>query len=164
MRGIRVLAAQSPAIVLSLLALAFSLGGGAYAATAVATARASAASPRAEAAAVQFHALGLVHGWRSGQGGLLKTGAPRYAISGGVVYLTGVIYQQKTGNPVFAGLPRAARPAQNLFMTVTVNLSGAITTGTLLIQSDGEMSVFATDQADAADSTSLAGVSFPVGS
>jgi hypothetical protein len=161
MRGIRALAAQSPAILLSLLALLFSLGGGAYAATTL-TARQAPATIRTAASAITFHALHLTGGWRSGSGGLFRLGGPGYAVSGGVVYLTGALFQPKTGNPEFARLPRAAWPHANLFIPVTINVTNAVTTGTLYIRTNGVLEVFAADQANAAASTSLAGVSFPV--
>jgi hypothetical protein len=105
-----------------------------------------------------WHSLALKNGWFSPQSSD-HTGTPAYRVSGGVVYLTGAIRQNTTGgNSLFAVLPKADRPAHELYISI-YTLSGNV--GTLLIGPDGEMSAFGSD---AWVLTSLAGVSFPLGS
>lgn len=104
---------------------------------------------------VTWHKLTLINGWQSSQS-VYGTGNPSYAISGGVVYLSGSLHGG-TGS-TFAVLPKAARPAQLLYMTVYT--SGG-TYGTLLIKPDGETVAHSTPSADATNYTSLAAVSYP---
>jgi hypothetical protein len=163
MNKTRALRAQSPALILSVLALVFSLGGGAYAATAL-----GGQAPGAHAAKtvrLRFHRLALIHGWKTAPKAL-NTGTPSYTVSNGIVYLSGGIFQPVQGKAEFAVLPKGARPATNLFITVSVE-QGVSNVGTLFISPKGVMEVYATPTGEgtpASDLTTLGGVSFPLGS
>jgi hypothetical protein len=149
MKSLRSVAAQSPAIVISVLALILSVGGGA----------AYAATSASRAPAIVWHKLALIHGWKSSQG-QYDTGNPSYSISNGVVYLSGSLHTAGTDTE-FAVLPKGARPTHDLYITVyTVD----DTTGTLYIGANGEMEAYSPTAADAEDFTSLAAVSFPTSS
>jgi hypothetical protein len=148
MKSLRSVMAQSPAIVISVLALILSAGGGAaYAAT------------RAPAA-ITWHNLALLHGWKSSQG-QYGTGNPSYSISNGVVYLSGSLHHPSGSNEQFATLPKGARPTHDLYITVyTLDDSS----GTLYIGANGVIDAYSPVAADATGFTSLAGVSFPTSS
>jgi len=164
MGRIRTLGMQSPAIVISTLALLFSLGGGAYAATSLASGNA-AVSRTAGSANLSFHKLTLRNGWEPAPKAY-DAGTPSYTISNGIVYLSGGIFQPVQGNAEFAVLPKGARPATNLFITVSVG-EGLSNVGTLFISPKGVMEVYETPTGQgtpAADFTALGGVSFPLGS
>lgn len=154
MKMVRSLTAQSPALVISMLALVMSVGGGAaYAATS------SAAPSQPAAVSVSWHKLGLLHGWKSSQGNY-GTGDPRYSVSSsGIVYLSGSMHQSSGTNTVFAVLPRAARPAHNLYMPIYTFGASA---GSLVILKNGSMAVFSNNAGNVAQEySSLAGISFP---
>jgi hypothetical protein len=104
---------------------------------------------------VSWHKLNLMNGWTSSQGAF-GTGDPSYAVSAGVVYLSGSLHGG-TGSD-FAVLPKAARPAHWLYMTV-YTLAGTV--GTLLIKPDGEIAAYSTPTTDAVGYTSLAAISYP---
>jgi hypothetical protein len=163
MRRLRALIPQSPALVISLLALIFSLSGGAYAATAMT--QHNTVRPAASRGRVTMHALHLVNGWKSAAKTSYKSGAPSYGVSNGVVYLSGGMYQPIQGKAQFATLPKRYRPSTNLFITVSV-AEGVTNFGTLFISPKGVMEVY--DPAGAntpvSDFTALSGVSFPLGS
>ncbi len=113
-------------------------------------------SKQAAVSGVTWHKLNLLNGWKSSQS-TWNTGNPSYAIKGGVVYLSGSLHAGAAGSN-FAVLPKSARPAHWLYLTVdTINGSH----GTLLIKSDGEMSVYSTPATDATTFSSLAAVSYP---
>jgi hypothetical protein len=107
------------------------------------------------AASMKSGKLGLEHGWTSSQP-VYATGDPSYAISGGVVYLSGSLHGGSSH--VAALLPKAARPARDLFIQV---YEYAGNTGWLEILPTGQVEVFGPW-----DSlyTSLAGVSYPTAS
>jgi hypothetical protein len=107
-----------------------------------------------------WHNLALINGWQSAAA--LGYASPAYAISGGVVYLRGEIFQQKVGSEEFAVLPKAARPQVILYRTV---YTYGLTTGTLQINADGVMQAVSSPTAPdhASYTTSLGGVSYPVG-
>ncbi len=173
MRGVRTMARQSPAIVISLMALVFSLGGGAYAATAVngghtggmaLASRLEARTPRTiapgrPAASFRWQNLALQNGWHT-----LLADPPADSVVGGVVYLKGMLSQSGAGSVVFARLPARARPAHTLFIPVSVDLGGGGAVGTLEIFRGGQIAVFSTTPAEAKGASSLDGVSFPVNS
>lgn len=130
------------------LALAVSAAGSAQAATTGSTSK------------CQWHKLTLIHGWRSEQS-RWKTGDPAYCVDGnGIVYLAGATAQRIGGSPEFAVLPKAARPASDLYIA-TYTYNGSI--GFLQVMTDGE--VTANDGKGnvglAQRFTSLAGLSFP---
>jgi hypothetical protein len=104
-------------------------------------------------ASIKPHSLKLEHGWLSDQG-IYGTGNPGYAVSGGVVYLSGSLHGGT--KPVALVLPKAARPPHELYRSV-YTLDGS--TGTVVIRPNGQVQLFGTD---AADYTSLAAISYPV--
>jgi hypothetical protein len=164
MNRVRALSAQSPAIIISMLALVLSLGGGAYAATALAGGHAS-GTHAARSARITFHRLSLVNGWKPAPK-TYDAGTPSYTVSNGIVYLSGGIFQPVQGKAEFAVLPKGARPATDLYITVSVE-QGVSNVGTLLISPKGAMEVYATPTGvgtPASDFTALGGVSFPLGS
>jgi hypothetical protein len=98
--------------------------------------------------------LSLLNGWQSAntaQG----TGDPAYAVSGGVVHLSGSVQQPSGTSAEFAVLPTAARPAHQVWLTVYSN-DGTHTI--LQVLPNGEVGAW-TGGAQAY--TSLAGVSYP---
>jgi len=108
----------------------------------------------AASATMKVHKLGLEHGWAS-SGPIYQTGDPSYAISNGVVYLSGSMHRNTGTAHVATLLPKAARPAQVLYVLV-YNFDGS--TGWLQILPTGQVEAFGLD---APDYTSLAGVSYP---
>jgi hypothetical protein len=152
MSRLRSITAQSPAIVISVLALVFALGSGAsYAAT-----RNTGASPQ-QAARVTFHKLKLINGWHSSQG-QYGTGNPSYAQQNGIVYLSGSLHAASGSPGEFAVLPKGNRPSHYLYITVyTLDQ----TTGAIEIMPDGVMYAIGSQTLGYA---SLASVSFPVNS
>jgi len=135
MRKIRSLTAQSPALVLSALALVFAVGGGAgYAATAATGATA--------VTRIAFHPLHLVHRWQAGAPTIAQ-GEPAYGTNGnGIVYLSGWLSRSTPSNGrngVFAVLPPGLRPSHQEDVTVT---TVAGTTASVQIIPNGEMFVF----------------------
>jgi hypothetical protein len=107
------------------------------------------------AARTRGHKVALINGWRSSQSAW-NSGDPAYLVSRGVVYLSGSLHQQSGSNEQFGLLPRAARPARVLYVTV-YTLGGSF--GVLRVEPNGR--VYAYDGM-ARDFTSLAGVSYPV--
>ena len=157
MTRLRSLASQSPAIVISVVALAFSLGSGAGYAASTTT------SHPAAAAKVTWHKLSLRNGWKAQP--LYTSGNPEYTVIDGVVHLNGVaVYGPNVGaaNPpaLIAVLPKAARPTHDLWLAV-FNYS-SLNSADLEIEPNGQIRVIG--GGDRAYFTSLAGVSFPLGS
>jgi hypothetical protein len=105
---------------------------------------------------VAWHKLTLINGWKSSQSAW-TSGDPSYAISGGMVYLSGSLHGGAAGSN-FAILPKAARPAHWMYLTV-YNFLGSH--GTLVIKPDGEMKVYSTPSDNATNFVSLASVSYP---
>jgi hypothetical protein len=159
----RSLFVQSPAIVISILAVALSLGGGAYASTHLSTGKSPAASGTLTTG-VSWTSLSLINGWAS-ENGTYQTGNPKVAEQNNVVYLSGSLGQSTPGSSTFAILPSSFRPAHNLYITVYTNSD---TSGTLFIGHDGTMEAYASGTCGSGNSaqcfTSLATVSFPVNS
>lgn len=153
MNRIRSITRQSPAIIISLIALTFSLGSGAgYAA--------SMAASHPAATKVSFHSLALLNGWKPAEPAFKgHLGNPAYAVSNGVVYLTGALHQPTGSNTEFARLPKAARPRHTLWFGVFSEAA----TGTQFveIEPNGNMII---SGPNAAYFSSLAGVSFPLSS
>jgi hypothetical protein len=155
MKGsLRAHAVRPVALVVSIMALVFSLGGGAYAS--------AQAARQAPAAGVRLteHALKLINGWRSADPGN-GTGNPRFAVNAGVVYLSGSLKQPSPGDTEFAVLPSWARPGHVVYLLIYTS-QGAV--GTLQIFPSGALVVYSNNPVSAKDFSSLAGVSFPVGS
>jgi hypothetical protein len=104
-------------------------------------------------AAVKSRRLTLENGWQSSQS-IYQTGNPSYAVSKGVVYLSGSLHG---GSSQLAFvLPKAARPAHRMYVSVYTSDGN---TGGLVIQRSGKVDV---DGPVAAMYTSLADISFPV--
>lgn len=112
-------------------------------------------SPRSAAAKIIWHPLHLVNGWKSGSTSSLDTGAPSYAISGGIVYLTGSLRQPHGADDIFATLPKGARPAHKLRIETWTH---SATPGVLFIEPNGMMQTY---NGGAQTLSSLATVSFP---
>jgi hypothetical protein len=152
--GWRSLAAQTPALVISVLALAFSLGGAAYASTQL-------DGNGTTSNSVTFQPLTLINGWTSANG-TYDTGDPSVGILKGVVYLSGSLVQSTPGGVEFAKLPSAYRPAHNLYITVYTDSD---TSGTLYIGTNGDMQAYSSGACGSGSTaecyTSLASVSFP---
>ncbi|HEY1618027.1 MAG TPA: hypothetical protein VGG25_10440, partial [Streptosporangiaceae bacterium] len=106
-------------------------------------------------AAVAAHRLTLQNGWQSSQS-TYQTGNPSYAVSHGVVYLSGSLHGGKS--ELAFVLPKAARPAHLMNISV-YTMDGSI--GWLTIRSTGQVRI---GGGGSADYTSLATVSFPVAS
>jgi hypothetical protein len=109
------------------------------------------------AAKVTRQKLPLINGWVDAAG----AGAPFAAVQGGIAYLSGAISQPTGNGSLFAVLPKAARPAHDLYIPVVTDDG---TTSELFITPSGEMAITSASPADAVALTSLDGVSFPVGS
>ena len=160
----RSLAAQSPAIVISILAVALSFGGGAYASTHASAGNPAAGSHSVATAGVSWTSLSLINGWAS-ENGAFGTGNPKVAEQSNVVYLSGSLAQATPGSTEFAILPSSFRPAHNMYITVYTN---GDTTGTLYIGHDGTMEAYSGTSCGSGTTaqcfTSLATVSFPINS
>jgi hypothetical protein len=157
MKRFRALAHQSPAIVISLTALTFSLGSGAgYAA--------SVAVQHPAATKITWHGLGLRNGWQPGSKEFKGDGNPAYTVSNGVVYITGATYRTNQSDSlpsVIATLPKSARPKHDLWFTA---FNEAANGGSFIeVSPNGNVSV-AGSGGDENYFTSLAGVEFPLGS
>jgi hypothetical protein len=161
MGRLRSIAAQSPAIVISVLAVALSLGGGAYASTQLAGHSQGSGNVTA---GVSWTPLALLNGWRS-ENFAYSSGNPKVALQSNIVYLSGSLGQPTPGSDVFAVLPTGFRPTHNMWITVYTN---GDTSGSLYIGHDGTMEAFSTGTCGAGNTaqcyTSLAGVSFPINS
>jgi hypothetical protein len=142
---------QSPAIVISLIALTFSLGSGAGYAASVATLH------PASSTKITWHTLKLLHGWHGNTAGL---GNPSYTIINGVVYLAGGANFGTNENPppVLAQLPKGARPKHELELGAFS--SAANTPAAIFVAPNGDIT---SSGANAYFQTSLAGISFPAG-
>jgi len=104
-----------------------------------------------------WHRLTLIHGWKSGQSPY-GTGNPAYAVKRGVVYLSGSLKQTSGSNDLFAVLPKAARPAHKMYLTV---YTYAYSTGWLIVGSNGDMYASSSPRSKAQGFTSLAAISYP---
>jgi hypothetical protein len=116
------------------------------------------ASAATTATGVTWHRLTLINGWQSGASA--GTGNPRWAVKGGVVYLSGSVHQVSGTKQDLAKLPLAARPSRRLY--ITVYTSGS-TTGWLTIYPSGLVAAHSAS-GTAREYTSLASVSFPAAS
>jgi len=155
MSRFRTIMNQSPAIVISVIALTFSLGGGAGYAASVA---AKASPPK-----ITWHALSLKNGWQGGSKSFGSTiGNPEYTVSNSIVYLTGVADRTTQTVPSEIGLlPRSARPKHNLwFEAYNYAATGE---SSIEVRSNGQVIVLGTGN-DQYFFTSLAGIEFPLGS
>jgi len=155
MRRFRTIMNQSPAIVISVIALTFSLGGGAGYAASVA---AKASPPK-----ITWHKLSLRNSWKAA-GSAFHTGNPAYTVSNSIVYLTGVVDRanQSASIPSVIGvLPRSARPKHSLWFTAyNASSEGE---SEIVIYPNGDVEVLGV-QSNQDYCTSLAGIEFPKGS
>jgi len=143
-------ASRSVTFLISIGALVLALGGGAYAASGHQTASAN----------LTEHVLRLRNNWQSADPGN-STGAPRWAVSNGVVYLSGSLTQPSAGNTIFATLPKGARPSHIMYISIFV--SQGAPSGVLQVFPNGVMAAYSGNPQSAQDFSSLAGISFPVG-
>jgi len=154
---------QSLALVLSLIALSFSLEGraGDAAARLNSSSQAHTAQVTARGAFLQtsvtWHSLSLINGWVSFNPAL--AGEASYGTNGnGIVYLRGAISSISRGPCRFAVLPAGNRPSHQLWFPIYTDGN---TEGTLIITGDGRMCVLGPSSPNL---SSLDGVEFPVGS
>ena len=180
MRRFRSLATRIPVLIISMLAIALSIGGGAYASAQAAGGGPGANIPRnlpaltpahhpattqaATSPVVTFHGLSLANGWQS-ENTNDGTGNPRVGLLNGVVYLKGSVAQPTPGSSLFSQLPSADRPVDT--MLIPVWTSGG-NLGTLEITTDGRMFLFSNAPCGSGNTaqcfTSLATISYPLGS
>jgi hypothetical protein len=111
-------------------------------------------------ASVSNRKLTLVGGWKSSQG-IYSTGNPSYAVRVGVVYLSGSLHHQVSSGGLICTLPKALRPGHDLFF-ITYAVDG--TTGFLEIAPSGQVWADSNPGSNSASFTSLASISFPLGS
>jgi hypothetical protein len=192
MRRFRSLITQTPVLIVSMLAVALSLGGAAYASTQAAGHGHGASHPHAPAithfvpvghssaragsnsapSTVTFNSLSLANGWQS-QNANDETGNPKVGILNGIVYLKGSLAQPTPGSAIFASLPTRYRPTDDLYIPISTEFGdgSSSSAGTLFIGTNGTMEAYSTNSAvfcasgnSAQCFTSLAGVSFPVNS
>src|SRR5262245_38766402 len=117
MRRIRSIAAHTPAIVISMLAVVLGLGGGAYASTHHLVAGPSQGPihtlqvPHTQGAVcntviagVTWNSLVLQNVWVSSNASFIS-GNPKVVLQGNIVYLSGSLHQTTLGSSVFAFLP-----------------------------------------------------------
>jgi hypothetical protein len=163
MSRIRSTMRQSPAIIIALIALTFSLGGGAGYAASVATAKAPAVK-------IHWTALHLINGWTSGKNyyksSRLNTGSPAYAVLNGVVYLSGSVDTTNSSitGDAFTVLPKGARPAHELSIAAVGELEpfGTPAVGSITITTGGRLYTNMISS-DNLYFTFLGGVSFALG-
>jgi hypothetical protein len=158
MKRARSFATQTPALIISALALVLSLGGGAYAANSAVS------QPAAATSLVTWHNISLSNGWQSSNS-IYGSGNPRVSLQNGIVYLSGSLHQNTPGSSIFTVLPKQYRPAHNMWITV---YTFGDTSGTLYIGHDGTTEAFSPGTCGSGDTaacyTSLATVSYPVNS
>jgi hypothetical protein len=109
------------------------------------------------AATTATHTLSVVNGWNNGSMG--GTNKLAYSVTGGIVHLSGEIWQNSgSSNPEFAVLPAAVRPAHTAYFPFGMCGPGV---GTLTVKPNGQMSV---SGAGAHYCSFVDGVSFPAAS
>lgn len=155
----RSIMSQSPAIVIAICALIFSLGSGAYAAG-LASGRAGATA--STQAGLAWHPLHLLSGWRPLGSKTYRT--PSYAVRDGVLFLAGIAQPPRKGatEPEIARLPAGFRPPNFLWMTCFS--FGSDDVAELSIEPNGDMFVYATASAGTLADPSFDGISFPLNS
>jgi hypothetical protein len=109
---------------------------------------------------ITWHPLHLINGWKSASTIELQTGTTSYAVSGGVVYLSGSVRQPSGTVALFGTLPKAERPA-NVLELATYTFDGAF--GSLGVASNGWTFAVSTPDSSAQAYTSLAAISYPRG-
>lgn len=109
-----------------------------------------------QVAASGRHNLTLANDWHAAQ-----YGKPAYSVSNGVVHLSGSLFESGTQSNLFSVLPPAARPKHNMWISI-YTFDGAA--GTLKVLPNGRIYVYSPTAATSRDYTSLAGISWPLGS
>jgi hypothetical protein len=118
---------QSSALAIASVALVFSLGGGVgYAAS------------NLSATTVTFHPLKLIDGFKASPFAGIQY--PSYAVSNGVVYITGGLAKGTSKSAEFAVLPAGARPAHLEYLAV-VNDDPQAGDVYLTVMPSGEMTI-----------------------
>ena len=158
-----------------MLAVALSVGGGAYASTHMTPGPSqgpvhtlqvthSQGTARSLTAGVSWNSIVLQNGWVSSNSSF-ASGNPKVALQSNVVYLSGSLHQSSGSSAVFGFLPSTFRPAHNMWITV-YTFGG--TSGTLFIGKDGTMEAVSSSSCGSLNSaqcfTSLATVSYPINS
>jgi hypothetical protein len=95
------------------------------------------------------------------------TGDPSYSVKNGVVHLSGSLVQPPApgGTQDFAVLPPAARPKYSLYIPTEVSPPDSFAAvGDIVISPDGRMFSNSFPLSESEAFTSLAGISYPVGS
>jgi hypothetical protein len=153
MSRFRTIMSQSPAIVISVIALTFSLGGGAgYAATVIA---------KGSAPKITWHKLPLRNGWAAAAKGY-GASKPEYTVSNGIVYLDGGVSRSNTAVPSVIGvLPKSARPKHVLAFAAFNYAAGG--ESSFYVDPNGDIEVLG-NGGDESFFTSLDGIVFPLGS
>lgn len=116
----------------------------------------------APAAATTFTwtSLSLLNGWTALSGSTY--GTPSFSVQNGVLYLRGILSSPSSGAPEFAVLPAGARPSHYLWLSY-VNFGGD-DIGTMEIEPNGEMFVYASTSGGPVVDPSLDAISFPLSS
>ena len=95
------------------------------------------------------------------------TGDPSYWVKNGVVHLSGSLFQPPVpgGTQDFAILPAAARPKYSLYIKTEVSPPDSFAAaGQIVVCSDGRLFSDSYPVSESEAFTSLAGISYPVGS
>ena len=119
--------------------------------------------PVASAAA---NPITLINGWKSAQPSY-GTGDPSYSVRNGVVHLSGSLLQPPAPGDTqdFAVLPPAARPKYYLYIKTAVSPPDSIAAaGDIVISPDGRLYSDSFPLSESEAFTSLAGISYPLGS
>jgi hypothetical protein len=142
---------QSPAIAISAVALVFAVGTGASFAATSAPSAPSAKAVHAAGTILHWHRLPLGKGWQ---------GSLKYAVSNGVVYLSG--NAGKSGNTsTMTTLPPGARPTSSQ-QDIPIAVGAGAGSGIIQLLNDG--TIFPFDSGNDYTFVSLSGVSFGLGS
>jgi hypothetical protein len=109
--------------------------------------------------------LTLINGWHSAQPPY-GTGDPAYSVKNGVVHLSGALFQPPAPGDTqdFAVLPPAARPKYDLYIPTEVSPPDSYAAGDIVISPDGRMFSNSFPLSESEAFTSLAAISYPVGS
>jgi hypothetical protein len=156
MSRIRSTLKQSPAIVISVIALTFSVGGGAGYAASVATAKAPVVK-------ITWHRLGLKGGWKAAAKGFGAAG-PQYTVSNGIVYIDGAVSHSEAtpfpGESLIGVLPKGTRPSH--WLDFEAYNSAANGESSFEIGPNGDV-IVGGNGGDQYYFTSLDGLQFPLG-
>jgi hypothetical protein len=95
-------------------------------------------SGQLQPATIRWHSLHLLNGWTALSAKYY--GNPSYAVSNGVLYLSGILSAPKSGLPEIAVLPKGARPTHYLWLTHT-NFGGD-NVGEMEIEPSGDVFVY----------------------